>query len=235
MSSPDRRRELIDGVRQQLPILLGVIPFGLIFGTLAVHAGIPPIAAQGLSVFVFAGGAQFISLGLIAAGVPPLITVLTIFVVNLRHLLYSASLAPHTKHLSGLWKWMLSWLLTDEAYAIAWMRYRKPERDNAHWFFLGTGLTLWATWQISTALGILFGARIPLSWGLEFAIPLTFLALVAPALEDKPSWGSALSAGAVSLALIHLPYKLNLIVAAMVGVSVGLLLENQKLRRREAR
>ena len=155
------RREFFTGARDQLPLLLGVVPFGLIFGALAVSAGIPAFEAQAFSFFIFAGSAQFVAIGLVAGQTPALLIVATILVVNLRHMLYSAALGPHVQHLSLRWKVPLAWLLTDEAFATASLRYRRDDREHAHWYFLGTGLTLWAFWQLSTLLGIALGRASP--------------------------------------------------------------------------
>ena len=148
---PSPRSEFLAGVRAELPILLGVIPFGLIYGALAVNAGLPAGVSLGMSFIVFAGSAQFVGAQLIAGGAPALIIVLTTFVVNLRHMLYSASVAPHAQRLSPPWKWLLAYLLTDEAYAVVITHYNEnSEAAHKHWFFLGAGLTLWAAWQAST-------------------------------------------------------------------------------------
>jgi 4-azaleucine resistance transporter AzlC len=222
------RSEFGSGVRDQLPLLLGVIPFGLIFGALAVSVGIPPLAAQGFSVFIFAGSAQFIAASLVGELVAPVIVILTIFVVNLRHALYSASLGPHMDHLSGRWKLALSWLLTDEAFAVASTRYRRGSLAQAHWYTLGAGMALWATWQISTALGIALGARVPADISLDFALPLTFLALLVPALVNRPTVMAALSAGVLAVMLHGLPLRLGLLIGASVGVGVGTLLHRNR-------
>ncbi len=219
------RRAFLEGVRDQLPILVGVAPFGLIFGTLALSAGIPPLAAQGFSLFIFAGSAQFVAAGLVAEAAPAWVVVLTILVVNLRHMLYSATMAPHFQRLSLRWRAALSWLLTDEAFAVASVRFRRGESEQGHWYTLGTGLTLWAAWQVSTALGILVGANLPSGLALDFALPLTFLALLTPTLTDRPSWAAALGAAALSVALADLPYRLGLLFAAGGGVAIALAVE----------
>jgi 4-azaleucine resistance transporter AzlC len=216
------REEFLAGVRAQLPILLGVAPFGMIFGALALTAGIPPLQTQGFSLFIFAGSAQFIAAGLVGDGAPPLVIVITIFVVNLRHMLYSANLAAHFERLTRPWKVVLAWLLTDEAFAVASLRYRRQDTTSAHWYTLGTGLTLWGAWQVSTALGILVGAGIPTTWSLDFALPLTFLALLAPMLTDRPTWFAALTGGLIAVLLNGLPYKLGLLLGSGFGVVIGL-------------
>ncbi|HRO90811.1 MAG TPA: AzlC family ABC transporter permease, partial [Promineifilum sp.] len=117
------RDEFLAGVRAELPILLGVIPFGLIFGAVAVSAGLPVSLAQAMSVVIFAGSAQFIAAELIGVGTPALVLLLTTLIVNLRHLLYSASLAPHVNKLPLRWKMLLAYLMTDEAYAVTIIHY----------------------------------------------------------------------------------------------------------------
>ena len=217
--------EFLDGARDQVPLLLGVAPFGILFGTLAIDAGIPPLEGQGFSLFVFAGSAQLIAAGMIASAVPPIIIVFTILVVNLRHMLYSANLSPHFQRLSLRWRIILSWLLTDEAFAMASLRYRRGNISQAHWYTLGTGLTLWVTWQVSTMIGILLGVYIPGSWSLDFALPLTFMALVAPVLTNRSDWAAALSAGFMAVTLVGLPYKLGLLLASIAGITVGVMVE----------
>jgi 4-azaleucine resistance transporter AzlC len=218
--------EFVSGVKDELPILVGTVPFGLIFGALALDSGIQARTAQAMSVIIFAGSAQFISAQLAGAGAPGLVIVLTAFVVNLRHLLYSASVAPHTRHLSTFWKWVLAYLLTDEAYAVTIVHYdREGDREAGHYYFLGAGLALWATWQVSTAAGITLGAVIPPSWSLDFTLALTFIALVTPSLKDRAGVAAALTAGVVAVLAYGLPLKLGLILAALVGILVGLWIE----------
>ncbi len=217
------------GIRAEAPLLLGVTPFGLIYGALAHSAGISPAASQMMSSIVFAGSAQIIVTQLVREAAPGIIIVLTIGIVNLRHMLYSASVAPYIEHLPGRWKRLLAYLLTDEAYAATIIHYeREGATPTGHWFFLGAGLALWTTWQISSALGIFLGASIPASWPLAFALPLTFIGMVVPVLNDRQSVGAALSAGMVALLANGLPYKLGLILAAFVGLSVGLYWESRK-------
>ena len=214
------------GARAEIPLLIGVFPFGLIYGALALNAGLSPAAAQMMSSIVFAGSAQFITAQLVHESTPGLVIVLTIAVVNLRHMLYSASLAPYVASLSTRWKTLLSYLLTDEAYAPTILHYEKEgSTPHSHWFWLGAGSTLWIVWQISTALGIFLGTAIPESWSLDFALPLTFIAMVVPVLKDRPAIAAAFSAGVVALVAFPLPYKLGLILAALVGILVGTILE----------
>lgn len=248
---PTPRHQFLAGVRAELPILVGVIPFGMIYGLLALAAGLTPIQAQAMSAIVFAGSSQFITVQLIAAGAPALVIVLTGGVVNLRHALYSASIAPYLKPLNRLWKYLLGYLLTDEAYAVAITYYhanldprRLPAEESnpglvsfpdvgaasvarcEHWYFLGAGLALWTTWQLSTAVGVFLGAVIPEGWPLDFALPLTFIALVIPSLRDRAALVAAFVAGVVAVLSVGMPLKLGLVAAAVLGIAVGLWMES---------
>jgi 4-azaleucine resistance transporter AzlC len=216
------------GVRAEVPLLIGVFPFGMIYGALALNAGLSKSASQMMSSIVFAGSAQFIATQLVHDAAPGLVIVLTIAVVNLRHILYSASLAPYLASVSTPWKTLLAYLLTDEAYAPSVVHYEeKGVTPVSHWFLFGAGLALWTDWQFSTALGIFLGAAIPESWSLDFALPLTFIAMVVPVLKNRPAVAAALSAGVVALLAYSLPYKLGLILAALVGIAVGTILEKK--------
>jgi 4-azaleucine resistance transporter AzlC len=221
------------GVRAELPIVVGVIPFGMIYGVLALAAGIPPLVAQAMSVVVFAGSAQFIGAQLIGVGTPVGILWLTTFVVNLRHMLYSASLSPYLQHLSNPWKWLLAYLLTDEAYVVAVLNYNDKSQPLAqkHYYFLGAGLTLWSSWQLSTAVGIFLGTQIPASWSLDFTLALTFIGMIVPTLTTRPLLATAVTASLVAILAAQLPYKLDLMAAAVAGISVGYFLEKRMAKR----
>jgi 4-azaleucine resistance transporter AzlC len=223
-----RRTAFLSGVKAELPILVGVMPFGMIYGVLALGAGLPPSAAQAMSSIIFAGSSQFIATQMLGSA-PALVILITVAVVNLRHALYSASLAPYLRPLSPAWKWLLSYLLTDEAYAVGIVRYQQEDVDpHKHWHLLGAGITLWSGWQISTAAGVFLGAVVPSSWSLDFTLALTFIALITPTLRDRPTLAAAVSAGITALLTYGLPLKLGLIAAALVGIVVGLLVEGRK-------
>jgi 4-azaleucine resistance transporter AzlC len=216
------------GVRAEAPLLIGVFPFGLLYGTLALGAGLAPAPAQMMSSIVFAGSAQFVAAQLIREAAPGLVIVLTIAVVNLRHMLYSATIAPHLRHLPARWKTVLAYLLTDEAFAVGIVQYEKDGvRPDGHWFLFGAGLALWTTWQVSSGLGIFLGTTVPAAWPIDFALPITFIAMLMPILKDRPAAAAALAAGTVALLANGLPFKLGLILAAAAGVAAGLLGERR--------
>lgn len=230
--APSRSAEFLSGVRAQLPLLVGVTPFGLAYGAYAVDSGLSVSLAQAMSAIVFAGASQVVAVELIASGAPALVLIATVALVNLRHMLYSASLAPHVDHLPPRWRWLLSYLLTDEAYAMAIARYRQPDASpHRHWFFFGTGFALWACWQASTAAGVFGGQAVPESWALDFALPLTFIAILVPALSDRPALAAAALAGLVAVVGFDWPYGLGLLAAALVGIIGGMTMDYATGRR----
>jgi len=222
------REEFLAGVKAELPMMIGVIPFGMIYGILALNAGLPASAAQAMSAIIFAGSSQFVSAQLFSLSVPAVINVFTVGVINLRHALYSASISPYVAKLPKRWKWALAYLLTDEAYAVTILHYQEEgDNRNKHWFFLGAGLTLWTTWQLSTAAGVFLGVSVPASWSLDFTLALIFIALTVPAIKDRASLGAALSAGVIAVIAFSLPLKLGLLTAAFIGIVVGLMIEHK--------
>ncbi|QUE74495.1 AzlC family ABC transporter permease [Stutzerimonas stutzeri] len=229
-----RLQEFLHGCRDILPLIVGAIPFGIIFGTLAIGAGLSPWQTIGMSALVFAGSAQFIAVTLITGGVGAAVVLLTTFVVNLRHALYSAAMQPFVRHLPGRWRVPLAFWLTDEAFAVIQHRYARDDGARyKHWFFFGAALTMYLSWQLATLAGIAFGQAVPdvASWGLDFAMIATFIGIAVPMMRTCPQVASALVAAAVALMTWDLPYKLGLIAAALAGIVVGVWLERRAERQ----
>lgn len=219
-----RRSALAAGSRATLPLMVGVVPFGIIFGALVVASGIPAWVAASMSAFVFAGSAQFVAVGLIASGAGLLLIVLTTFLVNLRHNLYAATLAPHLGTLPHRWLLPLAFWLTDETYVVVIQRFlSQRDSPNKRWYYLGSALTMYSLWQLATWAGIWAGARIsnPAGWGLDFALPATFIVMLLPLVRTRGVVACVLVAGALSLLLHSLPYQSGLIVAVVGGSIAG--------------
>jgi branched chain amino acid efflux pump len=220
------REAYYSGVKTISPMLMGVIPFGTIAGVTAVSAGIAPLPAIAMSMIVFAGAAQLAVADLMAKNAPALVILFTALIINFRFMMYSASLAPHFNHLENRWKWPLAYLMTDQGYAISIMKFSQaPDLRHKHWFYLGCGSTIWLTWQVSTAVGVFLGLQVPQSWSLDFAIPLTFMALLIPASKDLAAIAAALVAGSVSVAGLQFPLNIGIIVAVVCGISAGAIVE----------
>lgn len=223
-----RRAEFQGGVRATLPLLVGVAPFGVIFGAVAVANGISPAGALAMSLFVFAGSAQFIAAGLVAAGTGVALIILTTFIVNVRHSLYAATLAPHFAGLPQRWLIPLGFLLTDETFVVVAQRFSRDDKSPyLHWYYLGSASCIYVNWQICTVIGLLTGQRLTdlQSWGLEFALPLTFIAMLIPLLRSRPLILCAATAAVASIIFRHLPHGFGLIAAVLAGVGVGILVE----------
>jgi len=237
LSDPNRLREFTAGARDTIPMLVGAAPFGVIFGTLVASGPLHLWHGQLMSLLVFAGSAQFIALGLIAGHASFAVIWATTFVVNLRHLLYSATLAPYVSHLPTRWRWALGGLLTDEVFAVAWAHYRlHPPGAIGPYYFLGSGLSMYLNWQVWTLAGLLFGAAFPglQSLGLDFAMVATFIAIVVPQLVALRYVAAAVTAGALVFFWQAWPYKLGLLAAVFAGVAVGVMLSRPRDARRAA-
>ncbi|WP_458186187.1 AzlC family ABC transporter permease [Haladaptatus sp. NG-WS-4] len=219
------RTDFLSGVRVTLPILLGVAPFGMVAGVAAVNAGIPAIQAIAMSVIIFAGASQLAAADLIGRTAPVAVVVFTALVINLRMMMYSASIAPYFKRQSARWKAGLAYLLTDQAYAVSLLEFEHDETTSRRWYYLGIAVPLWVTWQIATVAGILLGTSVPASWRLEFAVPLVFLAVLVPSVTDRATTVAALVGGTVAVAANGLPFNLGLVTAAIIGILAGMLVE----------
>ncbi len=178
-----------------------------------------------MSAFVFAGSSQFIAVGLVGGGAPVPIIILTTFVVNLRHMLYSAALLPELKKLKQGWRIILAFFLTDESFAVSSARYsRDDQSENKHWYHLGSSIVMYLNWQFWCAAGLILGSRIPDAgnWGLDVAMIVTFIGMTVPYIKNRAMISSVLTAGVVSLLTAGIPYKLGLIIAAVAGILAGL-------------
>jgi predicted branched-subunit amino acid permease len=215
------------------PIALGVVPFALIAGFAAVDIGLRVGEAVGFSMVVFAGASQLAAIDLLGQGAPVGVAVLTVVVINLRMAMYSASLAPHLagepvhRRLSG------AYLLTDQAYAVAITRFLREPRGGTDRFafYLGAALPMWLVWQPVTVLGALVGDRVPPDVPLGFAVPLAFLALLVPAITDRPTLAAALTAAVVATAGAAWPANLGMPAGAVTGVLVGFVLARRAAAR----
>jgi len=222
------RKLFIQGVLDALPLIVGGVPFGIIFGTLALNAGLDIWQTIGLSSIVFAGSAQFVAVGMIAAGTSLGFIVGATLVVNLRHLIYAASLLPHVKHLPQRWRIPLGFLLIDEVYAATYPNYLKNLNDkNNHWHYLGVGVAFYISWNLATLVGIFFGANIDgiANWGLDFAMSATFIGMVMPHLINKPMVGGVLTSALLAVLTFSLPHKIGLVISSIVGMGVGYAIE----------
>ncbi|MEE9335981.1 MAG: AzlC family ABC transporter permease [Granulosicoccaceae bacterium] len=217
----------IAGARDTIPMIVGAIPFGILFGTLGVSAGLSWWAVMGMSLFVFAGSSQFVAASLVSQGVGTIVIVITTFVVNLRHGLYAASLGGYLSGLPRRWLLPMGFALTDETYAVVIKHFEiDGDVDGRRWYYAGSACLMYSNWQLCTVLGMLFGQRLQHfgDLGLEFAMVVTFIGIIVPLIRSYPMLLCALVASGVSVVLNFLPHKLGLFAGAIAGISMGLLL-----------
>ena len=207
------------GLRDVVPVVVGIVPFGLVAGAAAVDAGLSGLQAVGLSVVVFAGASQLAAIDILGNNAPLAVVVGTILVVNLRMVMYSASIAPTFGDVRARWRALVAYLLTDQAYALSVTR----EDGSRLAYYLGVAAPLWVVWQLCTVIGVVVGARVPPWLPLDFALPLVFLALLVPAIDDATTAAAALVGGTLATLGTGLPYELGLPLGAVCGVAAGLL------------
>lgn len=217
------------GIYDSLPLMLGVIPFGVTYGVVGLAVGLTDGETLLMSLVVFAGAAQFASITMIGMGVVDFsLIVFTTLLINLRHLLMGASLSPYVTKLPFARQAILAFAMADESYAVTMDRVRKQEYSEG--YQLGTNTAMYATWTLATITGIAVGKYIPdpLAWGLDFAMPATFLAMLIPRLQNRVSIIVSLVAAvsAVTCAL-YLPGKWYIIIACLAASLVGGLLEGE--------
>ena len=222
------------GFRHSLPFLLVIVPFGLLFGVAASGAGLNLAQVMGFSVMVIAGAAQFTALQLMQDQAPVLLVLAASLAVNLRMAMYSAALTPHLGRAPGWQKALVAYFMVDQAYAMAAAEYDKrpamtvPEKIA---YYLGVCTPVCPQWYVSTLAGALVGQAIPAEFALDFAVPVTFLAMIAPALRSLPHVAAAVVSVAVALALSFLPSGVGLMVAAVCAMVTGAQLELWLARR----
>lgn len=228
MNSAIKSREFLLGARDTLPMIVGAIPFGILFGALATSVGLSFYATLAMSLFVYAGSSQFVAATLIGQGVGIAVIVMTTFFVNLRHALYSASLGPAFKGLKQKWLLPLGFFLTDETYAVVIKRVNEsPDSKHHHWYCLGSSLAMYSNWQICTVIGFSAGSALEnlSGWGLEFAMIVTFIGIVVPLINRFPMLLAAMVAVVVALLARNMAHNFGLIIASVAGVSAGYLSE----------
>lgn len=228
------------GVRAQSPFLLGVLPFGLVSGLAAVKLGAPPLTAACMSFIVYAGASQLVAMDLFERGAPAAVMLLAVLIVNLRFIIYSTALAPHFRGLRRDLRLLLAYALTDQTFGVCTIEYDRMDREAAKesgedgsqgdprlkaWFYAGTVAVMWPIWVLASFVGAFVGANVPETWGLDFAMPLMFTALVAPTLGRRGAVPAAIVGGTGGVLLAGMPLGLGLIIAALLGIAVGVFWE----------
>ena len=219
----------LTGIRDVSPLMIPVVPFGLIFGVLAIDVGFTPIQTMGMSLIVFGGASQIVLLQLFSGGASSLVIISSVGAVNSRHLLYGAVVSEHLSDLKLIWKIIISYFLIDQAFAISNEYLKKNKNRNRYFHLVGGGATCWVIWQSTTFFGIILGASIPEELGLSFAVPLTFLALLVNDFRKLINIFVIIVSGAVAtFGYNYIPFKAYVIVAALSGLFTAIILTKKK-------
>jgi predicted branched-subunit amino acid permease len=213
------------GIIDVSPLMIPVVPFGIIFGVLSTDLGFSPLMTMGMSVIIFGGASQIIFLQLLSGGASSLVIISSVGAVNSRHLLYGAVVSEHVSDLKLFWKIIISYFLIDQAFARSNEYFKKSNDKNKYFHLIGGGVTCWVIWQISTFLGIILGSAIPEKLGLSFAVPLTFLALLVNDFRKMINVIVIIISGLVAtFGYNYIPYKAYVIVAAFAGLFTAMIL-----------
>jgi 4-azaleucine resistance transporter AzlC len=217
---------LVKGILDISPMMIPVLPFGIIYGVLGMELGIGPYMTLGLSIIIFGGASQIVLLQLFSGGASSLVILSSVGAVNSRHLLYGAVLSEHLSTLNLTWKIIISYVTVDQAFAVSNTYFKKNHKnENKHYHLLGAGFTCWVIWQISTILGIVLGSVVPEELGLSFTISLTFLAILIDDLRKFKNIIVMFVSGIVATIGFNLiSFKAYIIVAALSALGVATLL-----------
>ena len=220
----------IKGILDILPLMIPVVPFGIIYGVIGIEIGLSPMEVFAMSFVIFAGSSQIAFAQLFAAGASPLVMISSVAVINSRHILYGAVLAEYLGKLRLTWKILLSYLMADQAFSVSSDYFKKNVKNkNAHFHMLGSGLTLWLLWQLSTLIGIVLGNIVPAQLGLEFAIPLTFFSLILSELRKLDHIVIILISGICSVLTYDFPFKIYIIFSAIFSLAISIMI-NKKFK-----
>jgi predicted branched-subunit amino acid permease len=223
---PTRLVEWLAGSKAALPLAVGIAPMMLIYGVLARAAGLSSVEAQAMTVLVFSG-AQLVAVQMLVGGTPAALIVAAGTTMNVRHIFYSAALAPSLKRLSLGWRLLLAYLLTDETFALSISRSQQQGTHRfQHWFLLGSGVIIWLTAQSATLVGGLLGGQVPTGWHLDYTATLTFLGLLVLSLKSQAGCAAALCAGVTALLTVSWPLNFGVLAAIGLGTLAGVLVDH---------
>ncbi|TRY14435.1 AzlC family ABC transporter permease [Shewanella hanedai] len=205
-----------------LPLTIAVIPWGILAGSFALDAGLSPLESQAMSAIVFAGAAQLVAVGMIKSGIGLTSILITTLLITSRHFLYGMAMREQISPMPLKWRLTLGFLLTDELFAIA---NQGKQHKLDPWFAFGGGFSFYVGWNIATAAGIIAGQSLPNldSWGLDFAIAATFIAIVIPSVKKPSILLCVLVSLVSSLMCVLLDIQGGLLIAALLGMASGTL------------
>lgn len=230
MSRPTRldRDAVRRGITDALPLYIPAIPFGLVLGLAVVESGVNVFAGWSGSFLIFGGAAQLTLISLLGSGVAVVAAVTTALVVNARHLMYSAAMAPTFQRQPRWFRWLGPYVLIDQMFALASIEATESDPDTFRTYYLAAGATFWTLWQLTTALGIIIGPAVPESWNLEFAVPLLFIGLIVIGIDRSSKVVAAIVGAGVTYLVAGMPNRTGLLVGALVGIIAGTAVEKAR-------
>lgn len=215
------------GITDALPLFVPAVPFALVIGLAIVEGGINPFSGWSGSWLIFAGAAQLTLVSLLGSGAAVIAAITAALVVNARHLMYSAAMAPPFQRQPAWFRWLAPYALIDQMFALTIIEAdREPETFRT--YYLAAGATFWILWQATTALGLALGPVVPQEWNLEFAVPLLFMGLIVLGIDKWTKVVAALVGAGVTYLFAGLPSRTGLLVGALAGIAVGFALERMR-------
>lgn len=224
MRSASEKSAFVSGCTAALPFVIVVVPFAMLFGVVATEAGLPLSQVMAFSLLVVAGASQFTALQFMSENAPVLVVLAAALAVNLRMAMYSAAITPHLGAAPGWQRVLIGYFLVDQAYLLAQTEYeRRPERSLGEKiaYYFGTVTPICPLWYLCTYLGAVIGEAIPTEYGLDFIVPITFLAMVVPAIRSPAHLAAAVTSIIAALLLVNVPFNLGLLIAALIAMAVG--------------
>ena len=223
----------IKGCFDVMPLLIPVVPFGIIFGVIGIESGLGSTVTFLMSIIIFAGSSQLAFAQLFTAGATTAVIVSSVAIINSRHFLYSAVVAQYLTKLKLFWKIILSYFLTDQAFIVSQKYFTQQSKNKyRHYHLLGSGFTLWFVWQLATVTGIILGEIIPKELNLAFAVPLTFISLIIVDIKKIDHLIVAITSGIFAIIFFNLPLKTYIVIAAAAGILVAFGLSHTRLYRK---
>jgi len=227
-----KTKNLVRGSIDILPLLIPVVPFGIIFGAIGIELGFGPYVTYATSIIIFSGASQIVFFQLLSAGASSIVAITSSSVISARHLLYGAVVNQYLSNLSIYWKIGLSYILTDQAFAVSNEYFKKNKKDKfKHYYLLGAGVTLWITWQLTTIIGILLGSIVPEELGLTFTIPLTFIALLINYFKKIDHIIVIIVSGVLSVIMYNAPFKSYIIFSSLISLLIAYLIVKMRKQK----
>ena len=213
------------------PLLIPVVPFGIKFVAIGIELGFSPLITYATSLIIFGGASQIVFIQLLSGGASSLVAITSVGVINSRHFLYGAVLTEYLEKLSLIKKLLISYLITDQTFAVSSKYFKNHKINNhSHYHLIGAGVILWTTWQVTTIIGIFLGSIVPEEWGLKFAIPLTFLAIIVNDFRKLDHVLVMIISGISSLIFFDIPFKAYIILTPLIGLLSALIIIKFKER-----